>query len=127
MKRNVFLIQTLFLVGIVLCGRVEAEPLLMLGGFRDEGNALAYQVRLGALLQEPVRLVTDDREGQPYYRVVLVPRGRSLVVLKQQVAEVGVTDVWTWSPSVSPGLAPAYSRYYSRRKLRKPAQPHGCS
>ncbi|MCH1557368.1 MAG: hypothetical protein L7T26_14200 [Pseudomonadales bacterium] len=109
MKRNVFLIQTLFLVGIVLCGRVEAEPLLMLGGFRDEGNALAYQARLGALLQEPVRLVTDDREGQPYYRVVLVPRGRSLVVLKQQVAEVGVTDVWTWSPSVSPGLAPANS------------------
>lgn len=109
MKRNVFLIQTLFLVGIVLCGRVEAEPLLMLGGFRDEGNALAYQARLGVLLQEPVRLVTDDREGQPYYRVVLVPRGRSLVVLKQQVAEVGVTDVWTWSPSVSPGLAPANS------------------
>ena len=81
----------------------------MLGGFRDEGNALAYQARLGVLLQEPVRLVTDDREGQPYYRVVLVPRGRSLVVLKQQVAEVGVTDVWTWSPSVSPGLAPANS------------------
>ena len=51
MKRNVFLIQILFLVGIVLCGRVEAEPLLMLGGFRDEGNALAYQARLGALLQ----------------------------------------------------------------------------